>query len=194
MLNGRRSLLLVKTCEASLTPLPLSKPGINLGIQITSCAARVRARLVLVCLCPQLVRMMLIVLCTVLYCVLYCTVLYIQAGGWRMQLPRPRGYPWLRQKTVPLPRLASCRDPGLLSRLATSSNPVTLAFLPPSFLPMIVIFAFFSGDYDPTYASIEEFRPPHQPSFLHSHTGASLAWSPLNTTGEKIFYLKSKYF
>ena len=59
---------------------------------------------------------------------------------------------------------------------------------------MIVIFAFILGDYDPTYASIEEFRPPHQPSFLHSHTGASLAWSPLNTTGEKIFYLMSKIF
>ena len=116
------------------TSIPLSKPGINLGIQITSCAARVRARLVLVCLCPQLVRMMLIVLCTILYCTeLYYTVLCIQAGGWRMQLPRPRGYPRLRQKTVPLPRLASCRDPGLLSRLAASSNPVTLAFLPPSF-------------------------------------------------------------
>ena len=168
-----------------------------MGIQITSCAARVRACLVLVCLCPQLVRMMLTVLCTVLYCTeLYCTVLCIQAGGhWRMQLPRPRGYPRLCQKTVTLPRLASCRDPGLLSRLVASSNPVTWAFLPPSFLSMIVIFAFFSGDYDPTYASIEEFRPQHQPSFLHSHrTGASLAWSPLNTTGEKIFYLMSKIF
>ena len=134
--------------------------------------------------------------CAVLYCTeLYYTVLCIQVDvDWRMQLPRPRGYPWLRQKTVPLPRLASCRDPGLPSRLVASSNPGPWAFLPLSFLPMIVIFAFFSGDYDPTYASIEEFRPPHQPSFLHSHTGASLAWSPLNTTGEKIFYLMSKIF
>ena len=68
------------------TSIPLSKPGINLGIQITSCAARVRARLVLVCLCPQLVRMMLIVLCTILYCtVLNCTILCsifrLVAGG-----------------------------------------------------------------------------------------------------------------
>ena len=63
------------------TSIPLSKPGINLGIQITSCAARVRARLVLVCLCPQLVRMMLIVLCTVLNCTILCSVFRLMSTG-----------------------------------------------------------------------------------------------------------------
>ena len=92
-----------KLREASLTPLPLSKPGINLGIQITSCAARVRARLVLVCLCPQLVRMMLIVLCTVLYCVLYCA-LY---SGW-----------WLEDAVTATPRL-----PTVTSEDSPSSPP-----------------------------------------------------------------------